>query len=196
MWIKNVEFVTSVFNLKDLPDKDLPEIAFAGRSNAGKSSLLNRLFGTRKLVKVSSTPGYTQSLNFFLVNKSVYLVDLPGYGYAKAPKRVQMQWQKLIEGYLKGSKMLKGVVCILDIRRDLGQLDIDLFHYLHYLGKRVWIVLNKADKLGQSKSQNRLRSITRLIPDFVEGVWVVSARTGMGVKPLSEHLAQVFDATP
>ncbi len=192
MWLKQVEFVTSVFDLKDLPKDGLAEIAFAGRSNVGKSSLLNRLFGRRKLVKVSSTPGYTQSINFFLVNKAYYLVDLPGYGYAKAPKHVQRKWQKLIEGYLQGSKTLIGVVCILDIRRDLDQLDLDLFHYLHSLGRRVWVVLNKADKLGQPKRQARLKALSRMLPGFVEGPWVVSARTGLGVKELSEHLGRVF----
>ncbi len=193
MWIKNVEFVTSVFSIGDLPGGGFPEIAFAGRSNVGKSSLLNRLFGTRKLVKVSSTPGHTQSLNFFLVNRSAYLIDLPGYGYARAPRRVQAQWQKLVEGYLQQSSNLKGVVCILDIRRDPDQLDLDLFHYIHFLGKEAWLVLNKADKLKQSGIQKRIRSIGRVIPDFVHGPWTVSARTGLGMNTLSEHLASVFN---
>ena len=124
--IKRVEFLKSCFSLRDLPGADLPEIAFAGRSNVGKSSLLNAITGRKRLVKVSSTPGFTQSLNFFLINDSAFFVDLPGYGYARAPKKVIKRWQALVEGYLKGRQTLMGVVCIFDIRRNLDDLDLDL----------------------------------------------------------------------
>jgi len=192
VWIKNVEFVTSVFHLKDLPDEGLPELAFAGRSNVGKSSLLNRLIGRKGFVKVSQRPGYTQSLNFFLANKSFYLVDLPGYGFARAPKNAKKRWQKLVEGYLEKRKGLIGVVCILDIRRDPDQLDMDLFYYLHYLGRQIWVVVNKADKLGQPKRYARLKSITQSLPQFTGRPWVISAKTGLGIQELSQHLSKAL----
>ena len=191
---KRVEFVTSVFDLEDLPQGNLPEVAFAGRSNVGKSSLLNRLLGRKRLVKVSSTPGFTQSLNFFLVDGRYHLVDLPGYGYARAPRPVRRRWRGLVEGYLQERRVLIGVVCILDIRRDVDQLDLGLFHYLRSLGKRAWVVLNKADKIGQPGRYARSMAVSRMLPGFVEGPWVVSARTGLGVKELSEHLDGVLAA--
>ncbi len=182
--IKKVEFIKSCYSLKDLPEDNLPEIAFAGRSNVGKSSLLNAIMGRKKLVKVSSRPGFTQSLNFFLVNGSVYLVDLPGYGYAKAPRNVIKRWQKLVEGYLSRRKSLKGVVCIFDIRRKLDDLDLNLVEYLLFMKLRPWVVLNKADKLSGSKIASKLRETSIMLPRDLSEPLVVSSRTGKGVKEL------------
>ena len=186
--IKRVEFLKSVFSLRDLPGEELPEIAFAGRSNVGKSSLLNAILGRKRLVKVSGTPGFTQSLNFFLVNDSACFVDLPGYGYAKAPRNVIKRWQALVEGYLKGRRTLRGVVCIFDIRRHMDDLDLDLVEYLLFLKIRPWIVLNKADKLSRSRIQTKLREITLLLPREVARPRAVSARTGQGVKEMVESI--------
>ena len=182
--IKKVEFIKSCYSLKDLPEDNLPEIAFAGRSNVGKSSLLNAIMGRKKLVKVSSRPGFTQSLNFFLVNGSAYLVDLPGYGYAKAPRNVIKRWQKLVEGYLSRRKSLKGVVCIFDIRRKLDDLDLNLVEYLLFMKLRPWVVLNKADKLSGSKIASKLRETSIMLPRDLSEPLVVSSRTGKGVKEL------------
>ena len=178
----------SCFALKDLPPEELPEIAFAGRSNVGKSSLLNAVMGRKRLVKVSSRPGFTQSLNFFLVNDTAYFVDLPGYGYAKAPRNVKKRWQALVEGYLKGRQTLRGVVCIFDIRRHMDDLDLDLVEYLLFLKIKPWIVLNKADKLSRSRIQAKLREITLLLPREVSRPRAVSARTGKGVKDMVESV--------
>ncbi len=186
--IKRVEFVKSVYALKDLPQDELPEIAFAGRSNVGKSSLLNAIMGRKKLVKVSSRPGFTQSLNFFLVNDSAYFVDLPGYGYAKAPRRVVKSWQALVEGYLSSRRNLRGVVCIFDIRRNLDDLDLNLVKWLLYTKIRPWVVLNKADKLSTNKIHTKVRQIGILLPHEVSEPWVVSARTGKGVKEMVQSL--------
>ncbi len=186
--IKRVEFIKSVFSLKDLPLEELPEIAFAGRSNVGKSSLLNAIIGRKKLVKVSSRPGFTQSLNFFLVNDSAYFVDLPGYGYAKAPKNVIKRWQALVEGYLASRKTLKGVICIFDIRRNLDDLDLNLVEWLLFKKVRPWVVLNKADKLSRNKISTKLRQTRLLLPRQIPEPWVVSARTGMGVRDMVEAL--------
>jgi GTP-binding protein len=186
--ITKAAFVASVFKLSQLPSASLPEVAFAGRSNVGKSCLLNRLLGRHNLVKVSSRPGFTQSLNFFLVNDSVYFVDLPGYGYAKAPKHVQSEWYKLIEGYIETRKPLKGVVCIFDMRRVPDQLDLDLLDYLHALGKHIWLVLNKADKISQPKRQGQIQAICRRLPGFIDEPMIISARTGEGVQSLLEAI--------
>jgi len=186
--IKRVEFIKSAFSLKDLPLEELPEIAFAGRSNVGKSSLLNAIIGRKKLVKVSSRPGFTQSLNFFLVNDSAYFVDLPGYGYAKAPKNVIKRWQALVEGYLASRKTLKGVICIFDIRRNLDDLDLNLVEWLLFKKVRPWVVLNKADKLSRNKISTKLRQTRLLLPRQIPEPWVVSARTGMGVRDMVEAL--------
>ncbi len=178
------EFHTSVFELDNLPDAGLPEIAFAGRSNVGKSSLMNRIFNRRNLVKVSSRPGYTQSLNFFIVNSGIYFVDLPGYGFARAPKHVIRKWHRLVEGYLENSRNLTGVVCILDIRRRPDPMDIDLLNYLHAIGHTIWVVLNKADKISQPRRKARLKEIRQALPPFVSTTFTVSARTGEGIIPL------------
>ena len=179
-------FITSAYKLSQLPPPGLPEVAFAGRSNVGKSSLLNRLLGRHNLVKVSSRPGFTQSLNFFLVNDSVYFVDLPGYGFAKAPKYVQQKWHRLVEGYIEARKPLKGVVCIFDMRRVPDQLDLDLLGYLHSLGRHIWLVFNKADKISQPKRQRQLHAIRRRLPGFIDRPLIISARTGEGVQSLLE----------
>ncbi len=190
--IKNVEFVTSVYSLKDLPAELPVEIAFAGRSNVGKSSLLNAIFGTRKYVKVSSRPGFTQSLNFFLINRQAYFVDLPGYGYAKAPRKVIQKWQRLIEGYLQERSTLKGVVCIFDIRRGIDELDMGLINYLQSIKVRPWVVFNKADKLSNNKIRANLERATLLLPELPVPPFVVSAKTKKGVSRFLEQVICPF----
>ncbi len=184
------QFVTSVFELNQLPEIELPEVAFAGRSNVGKSSLMNRILNRKNLVKVSSRPGFTQSLNFFLVNSLFYMVDLPGYGFARAPKQVIRKWHMLVEGYLEQSRNLRGVVCILDIRRRPDPMDIDLLNYLNAINRRVWVVVNKADKVSQPKRKARRKEIAEALPGFVEKLWLVSARTGEGVPQLVNSLME------
>jgi len=184
-----VEFVTSVYSIKDLPAELPVEIAFAGRSNVGKSSLLNAIFGRRKYVKVSSRPGFTQSLNFFLINRQAYFVDLPGYGYAKAPKKVIQKWQRLIEGYLQERATLKGVVCIFDIRRGVDELDMGLINYLQSIKVAPWVVFNKADKLSSNKIKANLERARLLLPELPLKPFVVSAKTKKGI---SQFLEQVI----
>ncbi len=186
--IKKVEFVKSVYSLKELPEELPVEIAFAGRSNVGKSSLLNAIFGRRKYVKVSSRPGFTQSLNFFLVNEQAYFVDLPGYGYAKAPKRVIHQWQRLIEGYLLNRNNLQGVVCIFDIRRDLGDLDIGLINYLKSVRLEPWVVFNKIDKLSSNRLNANIQRANILLPGLSKGPFLVSAKTRKGISNLLDSV--------
>ena len=151
MIIKSAEFVTSAAKKSQYPAAVLPEIAFAGRSNVGKSSLINVLVNRKRLVKTSSTPGRTQLINFFDINNHITFVDLPGYGYARVPASVKKKWGPMIETYLSGRATLKGVVVILDIRRIPREEELNLIAWLdHYAIARI-LVLTKTDKLSKIK---------------------------------------------
>ncbi|UCD66941.1 MAG: YihA family ribosome biogenesis GTP-binding protein [Deltaproteobacteria bacterium] len=176
----DVKFLTSVFDIRQLPAPEIPEIAFAGRSNVGKSSLLNRLIKRKKLVKTSAKPGKTQSLNFFLLDSCIYLVDLPGYGYAKVSKKMQAAWQELITAYLETRENLKCVVVIVDLRHELKIADLQLVDWLRSNGIPFLLVYTKADKLSANQ-----RSKNAAILDAGFGIseserLLFSAKTGMG----------------
>jgi len=155
----NCQFVGSFYNYDQLPHDNRPQIAFAGRSNVGKSSLLNRLTGQKKLAKVSQTPGKTRSINFFLVNDRFYFVDLPGYGYAKVSKKERISWGKLIENYLEKSKNIYSLILLLDCRRDVTEHDEDLIAWLQDRKISVIIVVTKADKLNKDKVNRKIHQI-------------------------------------
>ncbi len=186
--IKQVEFVISAFKPADFPDTQFPEAAFAGRSNAGKSSVLNRILGRKRLAKVSSRPGYTQSINFFLINRRYHFVDLPGYGYAKAPKKIQQKWKTLIESYLENREQLKAVVVIVDIRRGPQAMDLMLVDYLKALGIPPIVVLNKADKLSKTLRNKALASAVEVLPQQIQEPIIMSAKTGEGSEELLERI--------
>ncbi|MCH8027232.1 MAG: YihA family ribosome biogenesis GTP-binding protein [candidate division Zixibacteria bacterium] len=175
------EFVGSFFDLKALPKDRLPHIAIAGRSNVGKSSLLNKLVGSKKMAKVSSTPGKTRSLNFFKMNQKFYIVDLPGYGYAKVSKKIQKDWGKLLENYLTDSAMLIGLVLLLDCRRDPTEQDRQLTGWLAARGLPVLIVMTKTDKLNKDKINKKSR---QLQAEFGLEVMPFSIVSGIGKKEL------------
>ena len=145
---KRCDFVLSVANLKQLPQDDRVEIAFAGRSNVGKSSLINALFGQKKLAKTSSTPGRTQQLNYFNLDDKLYLVDLPGYGFAKAPKDVVKKWQNLINTYLVGRASLRRVFLLIDSRHGIKKIDEEIMDMLDKAAVTYQIVLTKIDKIS------------------------------------------------
>ncbi len=154
MKVTKAEFEKSAVRFKDYPGGSFPEVAFAGRSNVGKSSMMNTLLGRKGLVKTSGTPGKTRTLNFFRIRagKSEFrFVDLPGYGYAKVPRRVRGSWKEMIETYLERRQELRGVVLILDIRRGVMEMDLDLLHWLTSKQIDALVVLTKADKLSRSK---------------------------------------------
>ncbi|MCI0512598.1 ribosome biogenesis GTP-binding protein YihA/YsxC [candidate division KSB1 bacterium] len=151
MKIQSVRFEKSVANVSQLPKMNLPEIAFAGRSNVGKSSLINSLLNRKHLAKTSSTPGKTRLLNFFLINESFYFVDLPGYGFARVPPVEKEKWQQLVESYFKVSQTLRGVVIITDIRHPLSKLDIEMIDWIKDLNIPPLIIGSKADKLSSSQ---------------------------------------------
>ena len=154
---KRCEFVLSVANLKQLPADDLVEIAFAGRSNVGKSSLINALFGQKKLAKISSTPGRTQQLNYFNLNDQMYLVDLPGYGFAKAPKDVVRNWQNLINMYLVGRASLRRIFLLIDSRHGIKKIDEEIMDMLDKAAVTYQIVLTKIDKISAKELESILR---------------------------------------
>jgi GTP-binding protein len=151
MKIQSIKFEKSVAHISQLPKLKLPEIAFAGRSNVGKSSLINCLLNRKHLAKISSTPGKTRLLNFFLINESFYFVDLPGYGFARVPPVEKEKWQELVESYFKESQMLRGVIIITDIRHPLTKLDLEMINWIKQLNIPPLFIGTKADKLSGNK---------------------------------------------
>ncbi len=188
----DVSFLTSVFNLKQLPDPDLPEIAFSGRSNVGKSSLMNRLIKRKNLVKTSAKPGKTQSLNFFLLDNSLFLVDLPGYGYAKVSKQIQASWQTLITGYLESRENLKCVVVIVDLRHAMKILDLQLVDWLRSMSIPLLLVYTKADKLSANQRSKNSAILDAGFGITASGRLLFSAKTGMGRDNLIQSLDSFF----
>lgn len=181
----DVEFIKSAFQEKHYPPPDRPEIAFAGKSNVGKSSLINTLVNRRKLARTSSTPGRTQAINFFRFGKSLYLVDLPGYGFAKVPINVKRSWGLMVEDYLRARESLKGVVVILDIRRDPSEGDENLINWLDYYHIEPIVVLTKADKISRQQTRKRANLIVTGLKtvSFSEPV-IFSSLTRQGVPEL------------
>jgi len=159
MKIRSAEFILSASSPWQFPPPTLPEIAFAGRSNVGKSTLINSLLNRKKLVKTSSTPGKTQLINFFKINDKFHFVDLPGYGFAKVPETVRQQWQRLIEAYLQERESLRNVVLIIDSRHGPTSQDRQLKEWLDYYDRPVLIVASKIDKLKRGQIQKHLKII-------------------------------------
>ncbi len=180
MIIKFSEFVTSAVKPSQYPPGELPEIAFAGRSNVGKSSLINTLINRKRLVKTSSTPGRTQLVNFFVINKMYSFVDLPGYGYAKVPAAIRKTWGPMIETYLSTREALKGVVLIMDIRRTPGHEETNFIDWLGSLNIPTLPILTKADKLSKTKQIKQRASIARSLSVDKENLILFSAKSRQG----------------
>ena len=159
MVIKSVQLETVCGITSKLPDNILPEIAFAGKSNVGKSSLINGIMNRKSLARTSSQPGKTQTINFYNVNEVFYLVDLPGYGYAKANQEVKAQWGKMIERYLHSSKQLKAVFLLIDIRHDPSANDKQMYQWMRHYGFDPIIIATKLDKINRSQIQKQLKAI-------------------------------------
>ncbi len=180
MIIKSAEFVTSATKPAQYPPVRFPEIAFAGRSNVGKSSLINTLVNRKRLVKTSSTPGRTQLINFFDINNNLTFVDLPGYGYAKVPVSVRKKWGPMIETYLSSRQTLKGVVIIMDIRRQPREEEQNLIHWLDHFSIAKILVLTKTDKLSKTKVIKQQAAIVRDLAVEKEDVILFSTKTRRG----------------
>jgi GTP-binding protein len=193
MHIRSAQFITSAVKPAQYPPPDFPEVAFAGRSNVGKSSLINTLVNRKRLVKTSSTPGRTQLINFFLVNGSLSLVDLPGYGYAKVPLAVKKKWGPMIETYLSTRTGLTAVVLLMDIRRTPKEEEFRLFDWLAHYTIAVVPVLTKADKLSKTKQQKQLQAITRILDIPEQELILFSAKSRLGKEALWRRLARHID---
>lgn len=161
MRIAAANFVKSCMGEKDLPKNDLPEIAFAGRSNVGKSSLINCLVLRKDLVRTSRTPGKTQAINFFIINNAFYFVDLPGYGYARVPKEMRDKWRPMIEGYLSERGELKGIIFILDIRHAPTEDDRTMKEWLEYYNIPIIYIATKADKIKRGDIAGHIEMIRK-----------------------------------
>ncbi len=186
--IHSAEFVTSAVRPAQYPSDGLPEVAFAGRSNVGKSSLINCLVQRKKLVRTSRTPGQTQLINFFNVNGSFLLVDLPGYGFAKVPESVRAQWGPMVEGYLTGRTTLRGVVQIMDLRHPPTADDLQLWQWLLDRGIPAVPVLTKADKVNQGRRVQHAKQAALSLGIPVDRFILFSAETRLGREALLEQL--------
>jgi GTP-binding protein len=192
MIIKSAQFITSAVKPSQYPPEVMPEVAFSGRSNVGKSSLINILVNRKRLVKTSRTPGRTQLINFFSINESLGLVDLPGYGYAKVPAAVKKTWRPMIEAYLTQRGCLKGVVLILDIRRTPG---VDETLFLNWLAKHeipVLLVVTKADKLSKTNQTKQLKTISKALGIDTDFLIMFSAKTRQGKETVWEAIGELL----
>jgi len=180
------EFVVSANQPEQFPSDGLPEVAFLGRSNVGKSSLINALIGQRKLAFTSSTPGCTQTINFYRVERRNYFVDLPGYGYARVPKGFQNQWKELIDQYLEFRSGLFLSFLVLDARRAWMEKDLGLKEWLEANDRQYLVVVTKMDKLNQTEQMRSLAAVSKIVPDPLP----FSAITGRGVREIWQAIAK------
>jgi GTP-binding protein len=192
MKVFSAEFIKSATKPSEYPEGTLPEIAIAGKSNVGKSSLLNALVNRKNLAKISSQPGRTQTLNFFRVNERISLVDLPGYGFAKAPLEVRKAWKPMVETYLQTREAIRLVILILDSRRGLAPEDSNLLDWLDYHGIPTLIVLTKADRLSQFERARQKKSLSAQPLLSRKPILFFSAVSGEGKSELGSHIARVL----
>ena len=188
---RKARYLNSAHTLAQLPPDQGVEIAFAGRSNSGKSSVINTLTGNRTLARTSKTPGRTQQINFFSLDHGARLVDLPGYGYARVPETMRKHWAKTLAAYLETRKSLQGLVLILDIRRGAGEFDMQLLEWAHIYGLPLQVLMNKADKLsrqaaGTARDTLRRNMDARGWPDT--GLQLFSAMKKTGTEELEARL--------
>lgn len=192
--MKEINFVKSVTDVNDLPKLILPEIVLAGRSNVGKSSFINHIFGRKKLAKISSTPGKTRAINYFNIDDKFYVVDLPGFGYAKVAKTEREQWRKLIEKYFASGRNIVTVFQLVDARHDPSELDILLYEYLNEIDIPVTVVLNKVDKLKQAQLGSAKNLLESIFPNLIYGDNFLfhSIVKGIGKKEIVTRLRKLF----
>jgi len=195
MKITSAEFITSVYPKDGFPPDRYPEVAFAGRSNVGKSSLINTLVNRKGLARTSSAPGKTQSINFYVVNKSFCLVDLPGYGYAKVPQQVRKQWSPFIEQYCTSRESLRGVVAIIDARVGPTPLDVSLIAWLKGLSLPIIFTLTKSDKLSKNKLVQALHQTAKSLSVKPDQIVSFSSQTGEGKKRLWQEILRLVGRT-
>lgn len=193
MRVISAEFVKSATKPSEYPPENLPEIAIAGKSNVGKSSLINTLVNRKNLAKTSSSPGRTQTINFFRVNEKISLVDLPGYGYAKVSLRIRETWKPMVESYLQTREGIRMVVLILDARRGASPEDLTLLDWLDYHQIPPLIVLTKADKLSQLERARQKKTVADIPLLNGKPICFFSALTGEGKEDLWRHIQGAFE---
>ena len=192
--IRNVEFIGGMAEKHGWrPESSLPEVAFAGRSNVGKSSLLNTLVRRKSFARVSRTPGRTREINFFRINNTFVLVDLPGYGYARISKEKKAGWRPMIESYLRRTTQLRGMVLLLDIRREPSEDDRAMLDFLAELGVPTIVALTKADKLNKAGARERTTEISRSLALEADQVVQFSAQSGEGRLELLQAIMQLVE---
>jgi GTP-binding protein len=197
MKVTSAEFVKSAFDESQWVRGRLPEVAFLGRSNVGKSSLINSLLGVKGLARTSSTPGRTQAINFFLINRSFHFVDLPGYGYARVSKTMRAEWGEFVTAYLANRERLVLSIQIVDSRHDPTQLDMQLSEWLHANGKPRLTVATKADKLSRNELHKSLRRAREILGAFgVDEIVAYSATTGLGRERLWRVISDASTVSP
>ena len=178
-----------------LPDHDRPEIVFSGRSNVGKSSLLNLLTGRRKLARVSGSPGKTRTINFYIINDAFRIVDLPGYGYAKVAKSVSAGWGEMMERYLQNRENLVKVVQLVDIRHAPSKQDVEMYEYLRHYGLDGLVVATKADKISRNQMARQMKLIKQTLGLSSEDVVIpVSALKKTGYQELLDEMEKILEA--
>lgn len=192
MIIRSTEFIKSAAKPGQYPEEILPEIAFAGRSNVGKSSLINVLVNRKNLVRTSSTPGRTQLINFFRVNDEFTLVDLPGYGYAKVPLEVKKSWGPMMQAYLSRRENLRGVVMILDIRRTPVEEDLRMLDWLRAYGIPPLVVVTKCDKVSKNERAKQAAIIARAVGIVRDELCFFSALSKEGVETIWERVERLL----
>lgn len=183
------DFVISAVSENDFPREEIPEVVFAGRSNVGKSSLINRLTGNSKLARTSATPGKTQSINFYRINRSIFFVDLPGFGYAKTGKAAVQSWKRLIEQYFRQGRAIVLTVQLIDARMAPTESDLQLSAWLQKLNVPRMLVATKSDKLSNHQQREQLRVISSSFGG--QSVVMSSAKTGAGCKDIWKRVLQV-----
>ena len=189
MIVKTAEFVRSAKLKKDYINQELPEIAIVGKSNVGKSSLINALTNNSKLARVSKQPGKTRLVNFFLLNQQFYLVDLPGYGFARVSKAEKETWDEMMRTYFENSRQLRAVILLLDIRHKPTKEDIAMLHYIEYYAIPYVVCLTKADKIAKSKRKNEAVHKRKEIPSsFAYDISPISSEEGSGTQQLLDYL--------
>lgn len=191
---KDIQFVKSVFELKDLPGSNLPQLVLCGRSNVGKSSFINSISNRQGLAKTSSTPGKTRSINFYKVDNSFFIVDLPGFGYAKTSIKEREKWGKLVSEYILDTKSIRHAFHLIDSRHAPTDLDCNLNQWLINADIDFSVILTKADKLNQSESYKATRLIKTLFTglELNKNLFLYSVITGKWKKPLQKRLTELF----
>lgn len=192
-----IRFLKSAASLSDLPGDQGAEVAFVGRSNSGKSSAINTITGISRLARTSKTPGRTQLINFFILDDDRRLVDLPGYGYAKVPDAVRLQWQRLIEDYLSNRHCLNGLILLMDIRHPLKDFDWQMMEWALAESLPVHVLLTKSDKLKRGAAQNTLLSVRRALSGYEEyvSVQLFSAFSGFGIETAQQKIQDWLNVT-